>query len=366
VHKANRLRKCVTQIHTILTYRQQPSIDQLHYMKKLCEEKLREDTFSDDDDSDREEGENFMDESRNCTLDENESIIVHPKVVQANFLKRYSCDDEYSIREKSSPKRFRCDQVHPSSQQFVAKSKFDFSPSAYNDMPSPHTTRPFTVTTDMQQIDTTTTSNSDTSLSTMITSKRKQTSDESLSSIASSNIDSRKFETTSSSSSIEQTLPIVLTATPVNVRLHTTAKEDNNSCFTPMRQNNDYYGTPTKNQQPAQTAHRFISRGKIFKMETCFVCYKRINFVSVSFKCSQCLLSCHFDCKENYNGPCSQSSSTNNSIKTPVSSSLKYLNANRLIHSEPKNKKKQHEQLFAATPTNKETPSSRRLRFDKI
>jgi len=88
-------------------------------------------------------------------------------------------------------------------------------------------------------------------------------------------------------------------------------------------------------------AHRFISK-KIFKPETCFVCFKRINFGSVSYRCSYCSQLCHANCKENAGSNCKTLS--NNAMlppyspKTPTISTLKNLHRQRMICSEPRKK----------------------------
>jgi len=130
-----------------------------------------------------------------------------------------------------------------------------------------NTTRPFTITTDIKMID----NSSSSSSSTMNSTK------------------------TESTSSIEQTLPLT---------------------------------TMTPSKMPT-TTHHFISK-KIFKPETCFVCLKRINFGSVSYRCSYCSQSTHVNCKENAGSIC----------KTlPYSSKTPNTHRQRMVYSEPRKTK---------------------------
>jgi len=125
--------------------------DQLRNKLSYC----REDKSSSDEDEDELD-------SHNCTIDEdqNESLIMHPRVVlpQSSTKKRLSNHDD----EKDSSKRLRLED----SQQFITKTTFE----CYK------TNRPFTITTDIKMID-----------------------------HSSSTINSTKTESTSS---IEQTLPL--------------------------------------------------------------------------------------------------------------------------------------------------------------
>ncbi len=125
--------------------------DQLKTKLSYC----REDKTSSDEDEDELD-------SHNCTIDEdqNESLIMHPRVVlpQSSTKKRLLNPDD----EKDSSKRLRLED----SQQFITKTTFE----CYK------TNRPLTITTDIKMID-----------------------------HSSSTINSTKTESTSS---IEQTLPL--------------------------------------------------------------------------------------------------------------------------------------------------------------
>ncbi|CAF0761159.1 unnamed protein product [Adineta steineri] len=282
-HRATRLHKTIQQIYDIINYRGQHTspIDQLHYIKKLCEDRLRDDILSEDEDEDELD-------SRNCTIDDdqNESIIIHPRVVlpQSSTKKRSLNQDDNNIM--SPPKRLRYEEsrqiMNPISQRIIAQTTFECFTSAEN------TTRPFTVSTDIKMMD-----NSCNDQSSCLTINNDNT-------LSSSSINNSTK--TTSSSSIEQTLSM----------------------------------TPTK---ISTTAHRFASR-KIFKPETCFVCIKRINFGSVSYRCSYCSQSCHVNCKENAGSNCKTLS--NNAMLPPHSpkistiTTLKNTHRQRLTNSEPR------------------------------
>ncbi|CAF0930276.1 unnamed protein product [Adineta steineri] len=264
-NRAIQLHKTIEQIYDLINYHGQHTspIDQLHYIKRLCEDKLKKDkSLSSDEDDDELD-------SHNCTIDDdqNESLIIPPRVVlpqssTKKHLLNNDDDDEKNLHKiHSSPKRFRYDN----SQEFRTKTIFE----CYN------STQPFTISTDIQMID---------------------------HSSSSSTINSTKTESTSS---IEQTLPLT---------------------------------TITPSKMPVIT-HRFISK-KIFKPETCFVCFKRINFGSVSYRCSYCSQSSHVNCKENANSDCkyilNKAMLPPYSPKTPNIPTLKTSHHPRMANSEPR------------------------------
>ncbi|CAF3669655.1 unnamed protein product [Rotaria sordida] len=283
-NRAARLHKTIQQIYDIISYRSHHTspIDQLHYIKKICEDRLRDDISSEDEDEDELD-------SRNCTIDDdqNESIIMHPRVVlpQSSTKKRLLNHDENDLEKISSPpKRLRYEDsqqiTNSPSQRIIAQTTFE----CYT---SKNITRPFTVSTDIKMID-----NSCNEQQSCLTINSDNT-------LSSSTLSSTK---TASSSSIEQTLS--MTSTKISTLVH-----------------------------------RFISR-KIFKPETCFVCLKRINFGSVSYRCSYCSQSCHINCKENAGSNCKTLS--NNAMlppyspKTPTISTLNNTHRQRMVSSEPR------------------------------
>ncbi|CAF4282954.1 unnamed protein product [Rotaria sp. Silwood2] len=299
------LHKTIQQIYDIISYRSHHTspIDQLHYIKKICEDRLRDDISSEDEDEDELD-------SRNCTIDDdqNESVIMHPRVVlpQSSTKKRLLNHDENDLEKMiSPPKRFRYEDskkiINSPSQRIIAQTTFE----CYT---SENITRPFTVSTDIKMIDNS--CNEQQSCSTI-------NSDHTLSS---STLSSTK---TASSSSIEQTLP--MTSTKISTLVH-----------------------------------RFISR-KIFKPETCFVCLKRINFGSVSYRCSYCSQSCHVNCKENAGSNCKTLS--NNAMlppyspKTPTISTLNNTYRQRMVNSEPRK---------ATISTTHTSTIQRRLPFERM
>ncbi|CAF2836133.1 unnamed protein product [Rotaria sp. Silwood2] len=304
-NRAARLHKTIQQIYDIISYRSHHTspIDQLHYIKKICEDRLRDDISSEDEDEDELD-------SRNCTIDDdqNESVIMHPRVVlpQSSTKKRLLNHDENDLEKMiSPPKRFRYEDskkiINSPSQRIIAQTTFE----CYT---SENITRPFTVSTDIKMIDNS--CNEQQSCSTI-------NSDHTLSS---STLSSTK---TASSSSIEQTLP--MTSTKISTLVH-----------------------------------RFISR-KIFKPETCFVCLKRINFGSVSYRCSYCSQSCHVNCKENAGSNCKTLS--NNAMlppyspKTPTISTLNNTYRQRMVNSEPRK---------ATISTTHTSTIQRRLPFERM
>ncbi|UJR33131.1 hypothetical protein I4U23_020588 [Adineta vaga] len=287
-NRAAKLHKTIQEIYGIINYHGHHTspIDQLHYIKKKCEDRLRDAISSEDEDEDELD-------SRNCTIDDdnnNESIIIHPRVVlpQSSTRKRLiDQDDEKSI---SPSKRLRYDEsrqmINPSSQRIIAQTTFQCYTSLEN------TTRPFKVSTDIKMID-----NSCNEQQSRITIENNDT-------LSSSTTTTTTFNSTktASSSSMEQTLPM----------------------------------TPTKF---STVAHRFVSR-KIFKPETCFVCLKRINFGSVSYRCSYCSQSTHVNCKENAGSTCKTLSNDAtlppSSPKLATISTLKNTQRQRMINSEPR------------------------------
>ncbi|CAF0939698.1 unnamed protein product [Adineta ricciae] len=285
-HRAMRLHKTLGEIYDLVNYRGQHTspIDQLHYIKKLCEDKLREDKsfLSDEDDDDDDEI-----DSQNCTIDDddqNESLIVHPRVVLSqtstkNHLLHHT--NERISQETIVPiKRSRQDEK----QEFVTKTTID----CYN------TTRPFTITTDIKVIDNSSTMNS---------------------------------TKTESTSSIEQSLPLNIT-------------------------------TPSK--LPTIVTHRFVSK-KIFKPESCFVCLKRINFGSLSYRCSYCSQSSHADCKTRADTNCKSASNKAMlppySPKTPLIPTLNSAHRQRMVSSEPR------KTILSSSHT---STIQRRLPFERI
>ncbi|UJR14060.1 hypothetical protein I4U23_001057 [Adineta vaga] len=265
-NRAMRLHKTLEEIYDLINYRGQHTspIDQLHYIKRLCEDKLREDklVLSDEDDDDDEI------DSHNCTIDDddqNDSLIMHPRVVLSQTsVKKHPLNhsNNRDLHETIVPlKRVR----HEDTQEFVTKTTID----CYN------TTRPFKITTDIKVID-------NSSLSTTINSTK----------------------TESISSSMEQTIPSKVCTTTTTT-----------------------------------TTHRFISK-KIFKPETCFVCLKRINFGSVSYRCSHCSQSSHADCKENADTNCktllNKAMLPPYSPRTPLIQSSKTTHRQRMVNSEPR------------------------------
>lgn len=297
VTRATRLRKTIQQIYDIINYRGQHTspIDQLHYIKKICEDRLRDDTYSDNENDDDDEE---LD-SRNCTIDDdqNESIIIHPRVVlpQSSSKKRlYNADQDSELNPSISPsKRLRFDESsilpNPPSQRIIAQTTFECYTSISSSS-SENTTRPFVVSTDIQMID---------HSSDLQRARLTISSDDTLTS--SSTLNSTK---TASSSSMEQTLP-------------------------------------TNSTKLANVSHRFISR-KIFKPETCFVCLKRINFGSVSYRCSYCSQSSHVNCKENAGSTCKSTLLTAplppHSPKTPLINTFQQTHRQRMVNSEPRQK----------------------------
>ncbi|CAF1247601.1 unnamed protein product [Rotaria magnacalcarata] len=302
-NRAARLHKSLQQIYDIINYRGHHTspIDQLHYIKKICEDRIRDEMSSEDDDEDELD-------SRNCTIDEdqNESIIMHPRVVlpQSSTKKRLLNHDDNNLEKMMSPpKRLRYEDSHqinnPSSQRIIAQTTFE----CYT---SDNMTRPFTVSTDIKMMD-----NSCNEQRSCLTINSDNT-------LSSSTINSSK---TASSSSIEQTLPMSST------KLST-------------------------------LAHRFISR-KVFKPETCFVCLKRINFGSVSYRCSYCSQSSHVNCKENAGSNCKTLS--NNAMLPPYSPktatvpTLNSTHRQRMVSSEPRK-----------TTTTYASTIQRRLPFERM
>ena len=103
----------------------------MHYIKKICEDRLRSvdrdvrcpdqrfPSFVDRDDlvSEEDEDEEELD-SRNCTIDDdqNESIIMHPRVVLPQTLTKkrlLNSDDDPDFEKTISPsKRLRFDNSH--------------------------------------------------------------------------------------------------------------------------------------------------------------------------------------------------------------------------------------------------------------
>lgn len=72
--RANRLHRTIQQIYDTISYRSS-SVEQFSYIKKLCEDRLRKEKISSDDEDEID--------SHNCTIDEehNDSIVLHPRVV---------------------------------------------------------------------------------------------------------------------------------------------------------------------------------------------------------------------------------------------------------------------------------------------
>ncbi|CAF1445598.1 unnamed protein product, partial [Didymodactylos carnosus] len=243
---------------------------------------------------------------------------------------------------------------HRSPTRIIATATFDFT----NNL-----TRPFTVTTNIQHID-----SSDTSAGSIITfcennnhdSRLQLTNKQHSSSNCTTddNYDLHSVSTstkTSSTSSIEQTIPV-----PQHHPMTPLKMYQKQEYFTPLAQNNTVQSieTPPTIKGGTTLPHRFISR-KIFKPETCCVCHKRINFGSVAYRCSACCLSCHFDCRENCQLiQCSKSVAADLNTKTPLSS-LKY--SNRIVNSEPRYKKTPKK-----TATATHTPVAQRKYFAHI
>lgn len=149
--------KTIQQIYDIINYRGHHTapVDQLHYIKKLCEDRLRflsptdffsctkkvnsrDDILSEDEDDDELD-------SRNCTIDEeqNESLIIHPRVVlpQSSTKKRLHnpLDEDNDLQRK----RLRYED---SSQRITFECYTSMSTSE-------NRTRPFIVSTDIKMID---------------------------------------------------------------------------------------------------------------------------------------------------------------------------------------------------------------------
>lgn len=141
-NRAARLYKTIQQIYDLINYRgvHTSPIDQLHYIKKICEDKLRDTNLSDDEDEDELD-------SRNCTIDDeqNESLVIHPRVVlpQSSTKKRLLTELNQDVVDHQN-KRLRYED---SSQSIT----FECYTSNEN------LTRPFLVQTDIQLIDNSTT-----------------------------------------------------------------------------------------------------------------------------------------------------------------------------------------------------------------
>ncbi|CAF1440580.1 unnamed protein product [Adineta ricciae] len=301
-NRAARLHKTIQEIYGIINYHGHHTspIDQLHYIKKKCEDRLRDVISSEDEDEDELD-------SRNCTIDDdtNESLIIHPRVVlpQSSTRKRLlNQDDDTNI----SPSKRLCyegsrEMSKPSSQRIIAQTTFQCFTTLEN------TTQPFTVSTDIKMIN---------------NSCRQQTSQLDSSDTLSSSSSIVNSTKTASSSSMEQTLPM----------------------------------TPAK---MSTIAHRFVSK-KIFKPETCFVCLKRINFGSLSYRCSHCSQSTHVNCKENSGLTCKifskDATLPPSSPKLATISTLKK-NQQRVTNSEPRKTPR--------TSTHSST-IQRRLPFERI
>lgn len=137
---------------------------------------------------------------------------------------------------------------------------------------------------------------------------------------------------------------------------------------------------PMTSTKLMNVSHRFVSK-KIFKPETCFVvnstvflahvcflnfahrfqCQKRINFGSISYRCSYCSQSSHVNCKENAGSHCKNFSNNTplppKSPKTPTVTTLKQTHRQRMINSEPRPK---------PSPTTTTSITQRRLPFERM
>jgi hypothetical protein len=146
--------KTIQQIYDIINYRGNHTapVDQLHYIKKLCEDRLRFVSISDcffffngksffrDDILSEDEEDDELD-SRNCTIDEeqNESLIIHPRFV---------------LPQSSTKKRLLEDNDRQSKRHRYEDSSPCITFECYTSMSrNENLTRPFIVSTDIKMND---------------------------------------------------------------------------------------------------------------------------------------------------------------------------------------------------------------------